>query len=107
MISVNKNQENKYCFKLKAISGKVLLTSISFQDKKEASKNSNFFKKIGPKNLSFERKTNFEGKFLYNLKNEHGNLIGQSQLYSSEAGLENGITNLKKTILSLSKKEIR
>ncbi|WP_291869043.1 hypothetical protein [Maribacter sp.] len=103
MISINKGSDNNYCFKLKAPNGKILLTSISFPDKTEASKTVKYLHTNPPKELSFERKTNFEGKFLYNVKNKQGFLIGYSPLYSSEAGLENGISNLKKRIYLLSK----
>ena len=44
---------------------------------------------------NFERKTNLQGRFLFNLKDDDGNLIGSSQLYDSEAGMENGINNLQ------------
>ncbi len=106
MVLIKKDNENEYRFKLKAQNGKVLLTSISFSNKKEASNTIEYLKSSPSKELSFERKTNFEGKFLYNLKNEHGSLIGHSQLYSSEAGLENGISNLKRRINSLSEADL-
>ncbi|MGB5667196.1 MAG: YegP family protein, partial [Maribacter sp.] len=39
--------------------------------------------------------------FLFSLKNNGGQIIGISELYSSEAGMENGIKNLKNRIASL------
>jgi len=50
----------------------------------------------------FQRKTDHSGYFLFDLKNIDGKLLGSSQLYNSEAGLENGIKNLKKRVLELS-----
>jgi len=43
----------------------------------------------------FERKTNHTGQFLFNLNDDDGNLIGRSQHYDSEMGMENGIKNLQ------------
>ncbi|MDO1514828.1 DUF1508 domain-containing protein [Maribacter confluentis] len=46
----------------------------------------------------FERKTTTDGKFLVQLKNSLGETIGSSGLYSSEAGMENGILNIKNSL---------
>ncbi len=101
VITIKKNANNKYTFNLKAKSGNILLNSITFNDKVEATKTVNNLKSKNEKELIFERKTNFDGKFLFNLKNDKGQLIGSSKLYDSEAGLENGINNTKESILSI------
>ncbi len=49
----------------------------------------------------FERKTNTEGKFHFSLKDDDGRIIGHSEPYDSEAGMENGIKNLQEKIQSL------
>ena len=46
----------------------------------------------------FERKTNTDGKFLIELKNQNGETIGSSGFYTSEAGMENGILNISKNL---------
>ncbi len=46
----------------------------------------------------FERKTNHSGAFMFSLKDENGKIVGYSQCYNSEAGMENGIKNLKNKI---------
>ncbi len=51
----------------------------------------------------FERTTNHGGDFLFSLKNKNGELIGKSLSYTSEAGMENGIKNLRNSIIDLSK----
>ncbi|WP_299432755.1 YegP family protein [uncultured Maribacter sp.] len=101
VITIKKDVNNKYTFNLKAKSGSILLNSITFNDKVEATKTVNNLKSKNEKELVFERKTNFDGKFLFNLKNKKGQLIGSSKLYDSEAGLENGINNTKESILSI------
>lgn len=47
-----------------------------------------------------ERKTNTEGKFLIELKKTNGETIGSSGLYSSEAGMENGLLNIYNSLLA-------
>lgn len=100
MVEIKKEKENEYVFTLKAESGTILLNSIPFSNKnkvREVLSSLHYStKKV------FERKTNHTGEFLFNVKNNNGQLIGSSQLYSSEAGMENGIKNLQNRIKSLS-----
>ncbi|MGB5499619.1 MAG: YegP family protein [Maribacter sp.] len=101
MIEIKKRGTGKFSFDLKTQGGHTLLKSVEFTDKLEAQ---NIVKSLNPireNSIRFERKTNHEGMFLFNLKNSGGKLIGHSQLYNSEAGMENGIKNLKNTISSL------
>ncbi|HAI37493.1 MAG TPA: hypothetical protein DCM40_04830, partial [Maribacter sp.] len=46
----------------------------------------------------FERRTNTDGKFLVELKNSTGKIVGSSGLYTSEAGMENGILNITNSL---------
>lgn len=100
MIEIKKENENAYIFSLKAESGTTLLNSITFSNENKVKEVLRSLKSNTIK--VFERKTDYTGKFLFNLKNTNGNIIGSSQLYSSEAGMENGIKNLQNRIISLS-----
>ncbi len=98
MIEIQRTNGDKVNFLVKSKAGKTLLTSVDYSNKQEMEKT---IKQLAsPKNLvqKIERKTNFEGQFLFHLKAETGSLIGSSGLYSSEAGMENGIKNLKKNL---------
>ncbi|MBT8296962.1 MAG: YegP family protein [Maribacter sp.] len=101
MIEIKKRESGKYSFDLKTQGGHTLLKSVDFTDQQEAQKIVKSLNQVRPNGIRFERKTNHDGKFLFNLKNSKGKLIGQSLLYNSEAGMENGITNLENTITSL------
>lgn len=95
MIEVKNKDDKFYQFVVKSPSGKILLESVVFKDSKSLE---NTLTEIKDKNLptkSFERKTNFDGQFLFNLKNDQGTVIGSSGFYNSEAGMENGIKNLR------------
>lgn len=100
MVEIKREKENGYIFTLKAESGTTLLNSIPFSDENKVKEVLRSLHSSTKK--VFERKTNHTGEFLFNVKNNTGQLIGSSQLYSSEAGMENGIKNLQNRIISLS-----
>lgn len=56
--------------------------------------------------LKFERKTAANGKFHFNLKAGNGQIIGSSQMYASEAGMENGIDSVKNNAPDAEVKEV-
>ena len=95
MIEIKKTKSADFQFIIKSESGKTLLESIPFSDKEALDKTLTVLRKVSSPIILFERKTNFEGKFLFNLKDQKGQTVGSSGLYSSEAGMENGIKNLK------------
>jgi len=101
MIEIKKDKSNSYRFNLKTQGGQTLLKSVVFANKDEIKKTVKELNFINESPTVFERKTNFDGKFLFRLKNKGGQIIGESLLYSSEAGMENGINNLRYRIASL------
>ncbi len=106
MIEIKKTSDNKFMFKIKSTSGSTLMRSVVFANKNLLNNVIKEVVRINDNRNTFERKTNFEGKFLFSIKNSIGELIGQSELYSSEAGMENGIKNLKKSISLLVDKKL-
>ena len=99
MIKINKKKDGKFEFKLKSTNGKTLLKSVSFLSKEELDKTLKDFKDLkDTRTIFFERKTNTEGKFLVELKNQNGQTLGSSGLYTSEAGMENGILNISNSL---------
>ena len=102
MIELKKDTNNTYRFFIKTDDGNSLLNSIPFSSKEDAD---NTIKQLSPlmkRQAVFERKTDHAGKFLFALKDTNGSIIGTSQSYSSEAGMENGIKNVKKRITTIS-----
>ena len=93
MIEIYNDNDLNYRFSLKAKSGHTLLNSIDFTNKIQMNE--------AITRSHFERKTNHTGQFLFNLKDGTGNVIGRSQLYDSEMGMENGIKNLQNRIEAL------
>lgn len=105
MIKINKEENNTYNFSLNTPNGNSLFKSVGFSSKEEIKNVVNGLNLIEKQEYIFERKTDHAGNFLFNLKDKKGQLIGNSQLYGSEAGMENGIKNLKKRIAILKKSE--
>ncbi len=94
MIEIKKTKSKEFEFFVKSESGKVLMQSIPFMDELSVNQTVDMLTKTVSPIRSFERKTNFNGQFLFELKNKEGKIIGSSGLYRSEAGMENGIKNL-------------
>lgn len=101
MINTHTDTDNTYRFSLETKSGNILLKSVAFSDKFEMDKIIRKLDSILLTRNHFERKTNTEGKFLFSLKDDVGRTIGHSEPYDSEAGMENGIKNLREQIKSL------
>jgi uncharacterized protein YegP (UPF0339 family) len=54
----------------------------------------------------FERNTAKNGKFYFNLKAANSQIIGTSQMYAAEAGMENGIQSIKNNAPDAEVKEV-
>ena len=100
MVRLQKKETGEYQFSVHAPSGSPLLKSIGFTTKHDAEKVIIELPKTVVRRTNFERQTEKGGHFVFCLKSDHGNLIGKSGPYSSEAGMENGIKNLKESVLA-------
>ncbi|HAF77923.1 MAG TPA: hypothetical protein DCG42_11470 [Maribacter sp.] len=99
MIKIVKDKDGLYQFVLKSDNGQVLLKSIPFNSENETDSTIKDIKALKKSNGKFfERRTNTDGKFLVELKNSTGKIVGSSGLYTSEAGMENGILNITNSL---------
>ena len=89
----DKNQ--KFYFNLKAANGQIILSSQGYESKNGAEKGIKSVQENADDDSKYERKTASNGKFHFNLKAGNGQIVGSSQMYSSEAGMENGIASVK------------
>lgn len=103
MIEIQKGKNNRYQFSLKTAEGKTLLRSVDFESEAEIERTVKELSPLVNLQSTIERKTNYDGNFLFNLKDKNGKVIGKSLLYDSEAGMENGINNLRKSLSAVSK----
>lgn len=105
MIEIDNENNSRYRFFLKTKDGSTLLQSVYFTSIAEVEKTIESLNDIIKHPVVFERRTDHSGKFLFSLKDQAGKVIGKSQLYNSEAGMENGITHCINTVASLREKE--
>lgn len=101
MIEITEINDEAFQFCLKTENNQILLTSVKVNSVEKIEKMIYELNKSGGNRLRFERKTNHKGKFFFNIKNKGGQLLATSECYSSEAGMENGIKNLKFRLATL------
>lgn len=101
MIEIKQGSKSDYTFNILSDNGQVLLKSIPFSGNPAMETIILELKMLMAQPAVFERRTNYNGQFLFLLKDGKGKTIGNSMFYSSEAGMENGIENLKSSISQL------
>jgi uncharacterized protein len=98
VISTASNGE--YYFNLKATNGQTILTSTMYSSKEECTNGIESVIKNCADDDKFERKLSTANNPYFNLKSDTGQIIGKSEMYESQAGMENGIASVKKNGIS-------
>lgn len=83
-------------FRLKAANGEVILSSEGYESKAGAENGIESVKKNAPKDERYQRKTASNGQPYFVLVAGNNEPIGRSEMYSSEAAMENGIAAVKR-----------
>ncbi len=91
---LTKSDNGQFRFTLKAGNAETILTSEQYESKAAAEKGIASVQTNSPKDALFERKTATNGKPFFNLKAGNHQVIGTSQMYSSEAARDAGITSV-------------
>ncbi len=106
MFELKNKQGSSYHFTLKAKNGQVILSSEVYNSKSAAENGIASVQKNASEDGRYERKTAKNGKFYFNLKASNGQIIGSSQMYASESGMENGINSVKENAPGAATKEV-
>jgi uncharacterized protein YegP (UPF0339 family) len=85
----------KFMFSLKAGNGQVILVSELYESKAAAEKGIASVRKNADEDGRYERRVASNGEPYFVLKAANGQIIGQSETYSGEAAMENGIASVK------------
>ena len=101
-----KKSGDKFHFVLKAGNGQVILSSQMYASKASAMNGVASVRKNCGNDDCWERKTAKNGKFHFNLKSTNGQIVGSSQMYASESGMNNGIQSVKNNAPGADVKEI-
>lgn len=90
------NKSGEFYFRLKAKNGDIILGSEGYKTKSSCKNGIESVRKNSMEQKRFISKTAKNGKFHFNLKARNGQIIGTSQMYTSENGMKNGMNSVKK-----------
>ncbi len=90
------DKAGEYRFRLKAGNGENILASEGYTAKDGCENGIESVRKNSQDASKFEVKEAANGKFHFHLKAGNGQIIGTSQMYSSEAGCKNGCESVAK-----------
>jgi uncharacterized protein YegP (UPF0339 family) len=99
---ISPTSNDKFMFNLKAENNQVILTSQVYEQKQSALAGIESVRVNGPDAENFQHKVSIAGEPYFVLKAKNGEIIGNSQMYSSEAAAQVGIASVQ--INSASKK---
>jgi len=92
---LSNSSDGQFRFVLKAGNGEVILTSELYKTKAAAQNGIASVQTNSGLDERYERKAAANGKPFFNLKAANHQVIGSSQMYSSEAARDNGIASVK------------
>ena len=89
-------KNGQFHFNLMASNGQTILQSEMYENKSSANNGIASIQKNAADGTRFEKLNSKTGKPYFVLKAGNGQIIGQSQLYESESGRDNGIDSVMK-----------
>ena len=92
---IQQNDKGQYHFSLKAGNGQVILSSQEYSSKAACDNGIESVRTNSSDDSKFERLTAKDGSPYFVLKAANAQVIGNSQMYSSEDAMENGIASVK------------
>ncbi|MCQ4145120.1 YegP family protein [Vogesella sp. AC12] len=92
---LSKSSDGQFRFVLKAGNAETILSSELYHTRAAAENGIASVQANSPLEERYERKTATNGKAFFNLKAGNHQVIGSSQMYSSEAARDNGIDSVK------------
>ena len=92
---LKQGESGQFMFNLKAGNGEVILTSELYKQKQSAITGIDSVKANAGDDTRYERKTAKNGQPFFVLTARNGEIIGNSEMYSSVSAMENGIQSVK------------
>ena len=99
---ISKAKNDEVYFNLKATNGQTILTSQMYSSESACFNGIESVRTNCSDDSKFERKQSVNNKPHFVLKAANGQVIGKSEMYESQAGMENGIASVKKNGISSS-----
>lgn len=92
---IYKDKAGEFRFRLKAGNGQTILASEGYKDRSGVNNGVESVKTNAPLDERYERKESTNGKPYFVLKAANHQVIGNSEMYESEAARDNGIDSVK------------
>lgn len=96
---ITKRTNGEFQFNLKASNGQVILTSEGYVQASSCENGIESVRKNAQIDSRFEKKAATNGKFFFNLKASNGQIIGRSQMYTTEVARQRGIESVRRNAL--------
>ena len=93
---IYKDKREEFRFRLKASNGQAILASQGYKTKASCNNGIESVRKNSLESAKFEKLESKNGKPFFNLKSTNGQVVGSSQLYSSNSSMKNGIASVMK-----------
>jgi len=93
---LKKASDGQFHFNLLAGNGEIILSSELYKTRPSAQDGIESVRKNSQRDGAFEIKETSGGKFHFVLKATNGQVVGQSQHYTSRAGAEGGVESVRK-----------
>ncbi|TXG80065.1 MAG: DUF1508 domain-containing protein [Rhodocyclaceae bacterium] len=95
LFELNKNDKGQFSFVLKAGNDQVILRSEQYETKGAAQNGIASVQSNSPQDARYEKKNASDGRPYFNLKAGNHQVIGTSQMYSSDSARDDGIAAVK------------
>ena len=92
---ISKNDKGQFSFTLKAANAQVILRSEQYESKTSATSGIASVQKNSPLDDRYDLKTASDGRPFFNLRAGNNQVIGTSQMYSSESARATGVESVK------------
>jgi uncharacterized protein YegP (UPF0339 family) len=92
---IKKTDAGEFMFNLKAGNGQVILTSQQYEAMDGVTNGIDSVRTNSQVDENFDRKVSSDGSPYFSLVAGNGQIIGKSEMYSSEDGRDNGIASVK------------
>jgi uncharacterized protein YegP (UPF0339 family) len=93
---LSKSKNGKFMFNLKAANGEPILSSEMYESKSGAQNGIESVKTNAPMDERYEKKASKKGEPYFVLKAGNHQVIGTSEMYSSDSARDSGIASVKK-----------
>lgn len=97
-----KTSNGEHYFSLKADNSQIILTSELYSSKSDCINGIELVRTGCSDFIRYERKKSISKKHYFVLKDSNGHIIGNSEMFDTNAGMDNGIESVKKNGLSAS-----